>query len=486
MTSSGLGATDINNRRGIGGIAREFYGQVYRHYESAKSWVSQTPETYDRLLGTRFWFGRDEELKIRWMFEPKVAAAIYLDMLSEAGVEVIRNERLALGAEDAVVKKDGRIVGIRMESGKVYVADLYIDAGYEGDLMALAGVSYTSGREANSQYGEKTNGVFDNGPLEGGGISAYNVSGNPESGLLPYVLPNAPGEKGEADHRVQAYCYRFTLSSDPDNQLPIEKPEGYDPMLHELLARRFAANPKLTLDDILTLTPIPNRKTDTNHVDFVGANYAYANGHYADRERIEAEHRAFTLGTLWFLANDERVPELVRADMRGWGLAADEFTDNGGFPVQIYVREGRRMVSDYVMTEMSVKQRSAPESVGLGTYYFDSHYVSHYARDGQVHLEGTFWEDDELLYPISYQSIRPKREECSNLLLPVTLSSSHAAYGSIRMEPVYMVLGQSAAIAASLCLELGVSVQDLPYEALRGKLLETGQVLDAEPSMWIM
>ncbi|GLX68647.1 FAD-dependent oxidoreductase [Paenibacillus glycanilyticus] len=479
MTSSGLGATDINNRKGIGGIAREFYRNIYRHYADASNWTRQSPEAYDELLGTRFWLGRDEELKIRWMFEPKVASETYENMLLEAGVEVVRNERLAL--EDAVVKKDGRIISIKMESGKVYEAELFIDTGYEGDLMALAGITYVTGREANSKYGELTNGVFDNGPLEGGGVSAYQVNNDPASGLLPYVLPECPGEKGESDHRVQAYCYRFTLSSDPDNQLPIEKPADYNPLIHELLARRFEANPKLTLDDILTLTPIPNRKTDTNHVDFVGASYSYADGDYETRERTEAEHRAFTLGTLWFLANDERVPQQVREDMNKWGLAADEFTDNGGFPVQIYVREGRRMVSDYVMTELSVKQRSAPESVGLGTYYFDSHYVSHYAKDGQVHLEGTFWEDDELLYPVSYQSIRPKREECSNLLLPVTLSSSHAAYGSIRMEPVYMVLGQSAAIAASLCLELGVAVQDLPYGVLREKLLEAGQILDAEP-----
>ncbi|MRN56732.1 FAD-dependent oxidoreductase [Paenibacillus monticola] len=481
MTSSGLGATDINNRKGIGGIAREFYGNVYRYYAEEANWTRQTPDAYDGLLGTRFWLGRDEELKIRWMFEPKVASVIYENMLGEAGVEIVRNERLALGAADAVVKKNGWIISIRMESGKVYEADFFMDTGYEGDMMALAGVSYVTGREVNSLYGELTNGVFDNGPLEGGGISPYLVSNDPDSGLLPYVLAECPGKNGEADHRVQAYCYRFTLSSDPANQLPIEKPADYNPMRHELLARRFEVNPSLTLDDILTLTPIPNRKTDTNHVDFVGANYSYADGDYQTRERIEAEHRAFTLGTLWFLANDKRVPEKVRQNMQQWGLAADEFLDNRGFPVQIYVREGRRLVSDYVMTELSVKQRTAPQSVGLGTYYFDSHYVSHYAQDGQVYLEGTFWEDDELLYPVSYQSIRPRREECSNLLLPVTLSSSHAAYGSIRMEPVYMVLGQSAAIAASLCLELGVTVQDLPYEVLRARLLDAGQILDAEP-----
>ncbi|CAM4226766.1 hypothetical protein FHS16_000532 [Paenibacillus endophyticus] len=481
MTSSGLGATDINNRKGIGGISREFYRNVYKYYQDELSWSRQTPHEYDELLGTRFWLGRDEELGMRWMFEPKVASQIYVKMLKDAEVEVVLNERLALGSDDAVVKRGGRIVSIMMESGKKYEADLFIDSGYEGDLMAMAGISYTTGRESNSQYGELTNGILDNRPLEGGGVSPYVVKEDPESGLLPYVLSECPGPNGVSDSRVQAYCYRFTLSSDPENQLPIDKPENYDPKIHELLARRFEVNPKLTLDDILTLTPIPNRKTDTNHVDFVGANYDYADGDYATRERIEAQHRAFTLGTLWFLANDERIPVGVREDMRKWGLAADEFLGKDGFPEQIYIREGRRMVSDYVMTEMSVKKRTAPESVGLGTYYFDSHYVSHYAKDGQVHLEGTFWEDDELLYPISYQSIRPKREECSNLLLPVTLSSSHAAYGSIRMEPVYMVLGQSAAIAASLCLDLGVSVQDLPYEVLREKLLEAGQILDAGP-----
>lgn len=482
VTSSGLGATDINRREPIGGLSREFYQRVYQYYNNPKVWQNGKDWSYyAEQLGKHFWRGKDDKLEMQWMFEPHVARKIYDEMLMEAGVKIVFNERLDL--KNGVTTKNKTITKIKMESGKEYEAKIFIDATYEGDLMAQSGVKYTVGREANSQYGETMNGVLPGNYTHKSKnkIDPYIKEGDPKSGLLPFVEAKVPGAKGESDHRLQAYCYRFTLSKDPNNKRPIEKPENYNSLWFEHIMRWIKVSPNITIDHILTLTPLPNDKTDTNHADFVGANYAWPEGDYQTRDSLAQMHKDYVLGILWFLAYDERVPQKIRAEMLKWGLPKDEFTDNDGFPYQIYVREARRMVSDYVMSESEVLgQKVAPEAIGLATYWFDSHVVSRYVdEDGAMRDEGSFWSVENV-YPVSYQSIRPKANECTNLLVPVCISSSHAAYGSIRMEPVYMVLGQSAAIAASLVIDAKTTVQKLSYATLKKTLIENKQVVDWE------
>ncbi len=479
VSASGLGATDINRRDAIGGISREFYQRIYDYYLTDSAWKNGYGwDDYARRLGKSFWKGRDVLMEMQWMFEPQVAEKIFSEMLAETSVKILFDRRL--DPDDGVEMRDGRISAVRMESGEVYSGRMFIDATYEGDLMASAGVSYTVGREPNSMYGETMNGFLPAGRLHKSAacVDPYIVEGDPSSGLLPFVDGLSDKQKGDSDDRIQAYCYRFTLSDDPENRKEIEKPERYEPLWYEHILRWLKANPEAGLRNVLTLTPIPNGKTDTNHADFIGANYSYPNGSYRTRDSIALMHRDYVLGLMWFLANDVRVPEKVRDDMKKWGLALDEFQDNGNFPYQLYVREARRMVGGYVMTEADVTgQRKAPESVGLGTYWFDSHVVSRYADpETGIHDEGCFWAD-ESVYPISYRAICPEKEQCRNLLVPVCLSASHAAYGSIRMEPVYMVLGQSAAIAAVLSAEKDCPVQDLDYERLEKALLEYGQII---------
>lgn len=480
VTSSGLGATDINQREPIGGISREFYRNIYQYYTNPNVWHNGKGwEYYTQQLTKYFWWGKDDNLKMQWMFEPHVARKIYDKMLMEAGVKVAFNERLDLINE--VEMKNKNIARIIMESGTVYEAPVFIDATYEGDLMAKAGVTYTIGREPNSMYNETMNGVLPGNYAHKskGKIDPYLIPGNPESGLLPFVETKLPGEKGTGDHRLQAYCYRFTLSRNPENQMPIQKPANYNPLWFEHIYRWIEATPDVTLNNILTLTPLPNDKTDTNHADFIGANYAWPEGDYHMRDSMAQMHKDYVLGLLWFLAYDKRITEPIRKDMRIWGLAKDEFTDNEHFPYQIYVREARRMVSDYVMTEHEVMgKKVAPDGVGLATYWFDSHVVSRYVdEEGALRDDGTFWSVENI-YPVSYRSIRPKANECTNLLVPVCISSSHAAYGSIRMEPVYMVLGQSAGVAAVMAVNEKTTVQKISYTKMKQLLEQYGQIIE--------
>ncbi len=484
VTASGLGATDINNRNAIGGLAREFYKRIYHYYAQPSAWKVQTWEQYAEL-GKGLFFGlKSDSLKMMWMFEPHVAKKIFADMLNEAKVKVHYNERLDLNKK--VGKKNGSIQYIEMENGNVYTAKAFIDASYEGDLMAKAGVSYIVGRESNTLYNEVNNGVLPSHIFgKGKSIDPYIKKGDPRSGLLPFIESKVPGEKGATDKRVQAYCYRFTLTTDPQNKIPFTKPVNYNPLWFEFLARLLQLKPSLKMETLLTLTPLPNKKTDTNHADFVGACYDWADGSYATREKLAQMHRDYVLGILWFLSTDPRVPKRIKDEINTYGLPKDEFGENGNFPHQIYVREARRMISDYVMTEHNYYGREvAPESVGLGTYWLDSHVVSRYVdSEGNLRNEGPFWENRSETYPIDYKAIIPKEQECKNLLVPVCLSSSHAAYGSIRMEPQYMLLAQSAAIAACLSIDKNCSVQKLPYEVLRKELLKKQQILDKESTI---
>ena len=474
LTSGGLGATDIGNKDAIGGISRDFYRRVATHYARDDAWNWQGRASYQskRQAG-----GEDT----MWTFEPHVAEAILNDFLAEAEVPIRFGERLDL--DRGVVKDGDRIASIRMEGGRVYQGSVFLDCTYEGDLMAKAGVSYHVGREANARYGETLNGVQigHKGHQFRAPVDPYVEPGNPASGLLPGVQAGGPGTQGEGDRRVQAYNYRICLTDVPENQLPLPKPEGYDPLRHELLLRYIQAG---VWDALNSNTPMPNRKTDINNngavsSDNIGRNYAYPDGDYATRAKIVADHVKYHQGMLWFLANDPRVPEKIRADVGRWGPCKDEFRDLGGWPHQLYVREARRMISAYVMTQDDCQGRGqVDDPVGLAAYTMDSHNVQRYVdEDGKARNEGDVQVGGFPPYPIAYRSIVPKESECANLLVPVCLSASHIAFGSIRMEPVFMVLGQSAATAACLAIDAGASVQEVDPSALQDRLRADGQVL---------
>lgn len=482
LSSGGLGFTDTGDKSVIGGLARDFYHRVYMHYADSATWRWERREDYgNRGQGTP---AIDGDARTMWIFEPHVAEQVFEDYIKQYGIEVHRDEWL--NREKGVEKSGDRIVAITTLDGNTYRGKVFIDATYEGDLMAAAGVSYHVGREANNVYDEKWNGV-QVGVLHhrhwfASNISPYKVPGDSASGLLYGVSPEFPGDYGQGDHRVQAYCFRMCLSNHPDNRIAFPKPDNYNPENYELLARVFASGWRETFDkfDI-----IPNRKTDTNNhgpfsTDFIGMNYDYPEASYERRREIIKEHEDYQKGLMYFLANDQKVPADVRAEMAQWGLAADEFTDNGNWPHQLYVREARRMVGRYVMTEHDTfSEREIIDPVGMGSYALDSHNVQRYVTDdGFVQNEGDIGVSPKGgAYQISYGSLVPKEEECTNLLVPVCLSSSHIAFGSIRMEPVFMILGQSAALAASLAIDQGIHVQDVSYGDLESQLLSEKQVL---------
>ena len=485
LSSGGLGWTDSGRKEAVGGLSRDFYRRVGAKYERDDAWRQQTPEEYAEhpRLAKRTLVTDDGA---RWIFEPHVAEEVFEDLIRERGVRVDRGKRL--DREAGATMEGGRIVAIRTLDGTEYRGKVFIDATYEGDLLAAAGVSYTVGRESNETYGETLNGV-QAGRLKHqftgdvANVDPYVVRGDPASGLLPLINHADPlPPNGSADRRVQAYCFRMCLTDDPSNRAAFPKPEGYDPATYELVGRVADAGWDGWWNKF---DPVPNRKTDTNNhgpvsTDYLGASDEYPEASYEDRERIIKEHRRYQQGLMWFLANDPRVPESVRGRMSRWGLAKDEFTDNGNWPHQIYVREARRMVGEAVVTENHLTGRvPTPDPAGMGSYNMDSHNTQrHVTPDGKVRNEGDVQVNPGGPYPIRYAALTPKRAECGNLLVPVCVSTSHIAYGSIRMEPVFMILGQSAAVAADIAIERGVAVQDVPYAELRGRLLELGQVLD--------
>ena len=482
LSAGGLGYTDSGNTKAVGGLAREFYGRVYNHYNNEGVWRWQKMgEFKNEGQGSR---SRVDSEKTQWTFEPGAAEAVFDAWIAEHKVPLYRNEWL--DRAKGVVKRGGRIESITMLSGKTFKAKMFIDATYEGDLMAAAGVSYHVGREANSVYGETWNGI----QLEEykhhkhyfmTPISPYKIPGDPKSGVLPYVSTEPPGKTGDGDHRVQAYCFRTCLTRHDPNRVPFPKPDGYDPANYELLLRDLLT---LRKDFFEKFDLIPNLKTDTNNhgafsSDFIGMNYDYPDASYERRREIIKAHEDYQKGYYYFVANDPRVPAFIREEMAKWGLAADEFKDNGNWPHQIYVREARRMIGEHVMTEhdtLNKTQVAAP--VGMGSYALDSHCCQRYiTADGYVQNEGDIGVHTKGPYRISYGSIVPKRAECGNLLVSVCMSSSHIAFGSIRMEPVFMILGQSAATAAAHAIDEGKAVQEIDYARLRERLLADGQRL---------
>ncbi|MEW6159250.1 MAG: FAD-dependent oxidoreductase [Verrucomicrobiota bacterium] len=484
LSSGGLGFTDTGDKAVIGGLARDFYHRIWKEYQRPESWKWQRREEYgNKGQGTP---AIDGEQRTMWIFEPHVAEQVFEHYVREFQIPVLRNEWL-----DRVrgVKKSGaRITSITMLSGKSFSGKMFIDATYEGDLMAAAGVDYHVGREGQSVYGEQWNGVQTGvlhhrhhfGVLEQK-ISPYVIPGDPTSGVLPRISTNSPGAYGEGDKKVQAYCYRMCLTDHAENRMPFPKPEGYDPKQYELLLRIFGAGWRETF---VKFDPIPNHKTDSNNhgpfsTDNIGMNYDYPEASYARRREILEEHERYQKGWLYFIANDPRVPREVQEKMRRWGLAKDEFKDNGGWPHQIYVREARRMMGKFVMTENELtRKRPTPEPVGMGSYTIDSHNVQRYITpEGYVQNEGDIGVSIRP-YQIAFGALVPRQVQAENLLVPVCVSASHIAFGSIRMEPVFMILGQSAATAACLALDRQVPVQEVPYGVLRERLLQDGQVLD--------
>ena len=474
LSSAGLGWTDSGKKEAVGGFAREVYRRIKAHYDKPEAWKEQKPGEY-RL------YRRDDDAM--WAFEPHVAERVFEDLIAEAKVPVFRDEWL--DRKNGVTREGTRIVAFRTLSGKTFRGKMFIDATYEGDLMEAAGVSYTVGRETNAKYGETLNGVQTRRAVSHQfetDVDPYITPGDPSSGLLPLIHPGPPGKDGEADSRVQAYCFRMCLTDAPTNRIAFEKPDGYDPKQYELLGRYLRAG----WDGVFKkFDPIPNRKTDTNNhggfsTDYIGMSYDYPEASYERRNEIIREHERYQKGLMYYLANDPGVPEKIRKETSRWGLAADEFKDNAHWPHQIYVREARRMIGEFVMSERHLRGLDpTPSPIGMGSYNMDSHNVQRYVdANGHARNEGDIQVSPNGPYPVSYRAIVPRATDCTNLLVPVCLSSTHIAYGSIRMEPVFLILGQSAAFAASLALDEGIKVQDVDYPRLHKLLLGVGQVLE--------
>jgi len=469
MSASGLGATDFLGKRStFGGIASEFYDAVAAAY--GKKYVRS--------------------------FEPHIGQRVFDKLIADANVPVVFNEKLN---RETGVKMDGqRIVSITTLSGKTFRGRMFIDATYVGDLMAAAGVTYTVGREAESQYGENLAGVRrgDTKPrihyTQGDkdhfikDVDPYVTPGDPSSGLLPYVFKIDNLTNSQGDRKIQAYNYRVCLTTDPRLRIPIDRPAGYRAIDHELLLRNFQVGDR-RMPALIEPLAGSGSKVDWNSMhaigsDYAGANWEYPEAGYGRRREIEAVHQMYIRGLLWTMSNNPRVPAAIRKKVSAYGLSRDEFTDNGGWPYMIYIREARRMVSDYVMTQHDCEaKRAVADPVGLGSFGMDSHVVQYYVNEkGHVRRDGTIWRVPPKPYGISYRSIVPRRGECENLLVPICLSASHVAHGSIRMEPVFMVLSQSAATAAGVALDRAVSVQDVPYPVLRERLDADGQIVQVE------
>jgi hypothetical protein len=474
LTAGGLGWTDSGRKEAVGGFAREFYRRIKKHYDKPDAWIYQKPQEYSRY--------RPED-DAMWVFEPHVAEQTFEELVAEHNIPVHRDQWLKRKA--GVIKDGTRIVSITTLSGKTYRGRIFIDATYEGDLMAGAGVSYHVGREGNDVYGETLNGVQTRNATKHQfekPVDPYIKPGDPASGLLPRIHAGSPGKEGQGDHRIQAYNFRMCLTKVPENRVPFPRPDNYDPMQYELLARYLDKGWRAIF---VKFDPAPNAKTDTNNhgafsTDNIGMNYDYPEGSYLRRREILKEHEDYQKGLMWFLAYDPRVPVDVREKVSQWGLAKDEFTDNGHWPHQIYVREARRMVSDFVTTELHLRRiKPTPKPVGMGSYNMDSHNVQRYVDEkGYARNEGDIQINPGGPYPISYGALVPKASECTNLLVPVCVSSSHIAYGSIRMEPVFMILGQSASTAAAFAVDDNINVQNVDYSKLRIRLLADNQVLE--------
>jgi hypothetical protein len=462
MVSGGLSGTDVGKSEVIGGMALEFYWRAGRQYQ------------LDRHLQ-----------QVAWMPEPGVAEKIMRDMLADAKVTLLTGHRLV--EKKGVIKQGARVTEIVMENGSRFRGAVFMDAGYEGDLMAQAGIGYTTGREGTAQYGESLAGVraHTRSHQFAVDISAYDENGK----LLPEISPEPRGEPGSADKRIQAYNFRVIGTNVPANRVPWDKPSNYDPKRYELLARYLKAITKYLgrppiFNEVSLFRVIPNGKADLNNrgpfsTDYIGKNYAYPDGTYAERAKIWQDHVDYQKGFYYFLANDPRVPKPLQEEVRQWGLAKDEFVDTGNWPNQLYIREARRMVGDFVATQKDLQtERTKPDVIGMGSYNSDSHNVQRHVAEGGIVLNEGDVQVPVQPYQIPYRILLPKRSEATNVLVPVTFSASHIAYSSLRMEPQYMIIGHAAGVAAALSLKHNVSVHDVPLQELQKILLAEGGVFE--------
>lgn len=502
LTTGGLGQTDIGNKRVIGGIAREFYQNIKKYYQDSTNWVWQIQSEY--MDGGQTRSNNNEDAM--WTFEPSVALKVFNNMIKDLDIQIVYNQQL--NRATGVSKNNQYIKSITMESGKSYSGKMFIDATYEGDLMAAAGVNYTIGRESNSQYGESLNGVQANhiaktllGTVSNNnvyhnfidGVDPYIVKGDSSSGLLPFITDGGPGIDGQDDNRIQAYCFRMTLTDHPENRIPFKKPEIYNELEYELLFRNYEAadgplEEMYSYGDALVPwinSAMPNRKTDTNNqkgfsTDFIGQNWDYPEASYEEREKIVARHLQYQQGLMWTLGYHPRIPKKVRDKVSQWGTCKDEYEREDGWQQQLYIREARRMISNYVMTQKNCEGiEIVNDPIGMAAYGMDSHHIKRFVNSkGYVSNEGNVEAYVKAPFPISYRSIVPRKEECSNLLVPICLSASHIAFGSIRMEPVFMVIGQSSAVIASLAIEEDKAVQEIEYNRVREMLIKLKQVLE--------
>lgn len=481
MSVEGLGGTDIDNHKefqnspAVGGLALEFYRRVAERYGRAGA--------FDEMVAKR---AKKSGL---WSFEPHVAEAVFTEWCRTAGVRVLLGHRLR--EKDGVTKSGGRIEALHCENGATVRAKVFLDCTYEGDLLAAAGISFVVGREGNQRYGETKNGMrtdTKHGQFDRA-VDPYVVPGDPASGLIPRVEAGVLGKQGDADDSIQGFCFRLCLTRKPENRLPITQPEGYDPAQYELQRRYLAAGGIISPPS----ASIPQGKTDPGSWHFLagnltGENHRYPVATYAEREVMLRKSRDYIQGLYWFMAHDSSVPPAQRAQWESWGLCRDEFTDNGGWPRTFYVRNGRRMVSDFVLTEAHVRKadpQPVADSVGLIWWPPDLHHARRIVKDGRVWNEGAVFDEskDHDWRPcgIPYRALVPKRAECLNLLSPTCPSSSYVAYGAYRIEFTFMVAAQSAATAASLAIERQTPVQEVPYGPLRELLLRDRQVLEVPP-----
>jgi len=462
MTTGGLSRTDFGKKEVVGGMALEFYWRVGRRYQMGR-------------------FAQD----VAWYYEPHVGESVLEEMLHEADVTVLKQNRLR---ENNGVRKTGtRIQSIFTEDGAEFSASVFADCTYEGDLLAQAKVSYTWGRESVAQYGESLAGVRDRTPKHQFmvKVSPFDAVGN----LLPEVSPaSTKGDTGSADKKVQAYNFRMILSNVPANRVPYPKPEGYDPKRYEVLARLLAGtNPAPRMQNVTLIAPIPNGKADINNqgafsTDYIGKNWSYPDGDYVTRARIWKEHVDYTKGFFYFLAHDPRIPKALQAEVNEWGLAKDEFLDTDHWPHQLYVREARRMVGEYVMVQKDLQtELRKPDAIGMGSYNSDSHNIQRVATaDGAVENEGDM-QVPVTPYQIPYRIMLPKAAEATNLIVPVCFSASHVAYSSVRMEPQYMILGHAAGVSAAMAVKRKSAIQDVNVSELLSTLRSQGMISEFEP-----
>ena len=454
LTTGGLGYTDIGKNQELKGLAAEFYRDIGKHYGTGGG---------------------------KLVFEPKVASGIYAGYLDDSRITVLKKTGIKKLVKSGKRIKAAVVSGLD-EKGKCtgknrkIKAKVFIDASYEGDLLPLSGVSFTTGREKSSKYGEKWNGFhFSRYHQFPDGVDPYVIEGDPQSGLLWGISSSSPSQEGDGDSLIQAYNLRVCLTDSTENKIPITEPDNYDATRYELLARLMAAQKPDARYFIWS--PMPGRKTDINNyggfsTDMIGMNYDYIGASYERRAQILDAHTDYTKGLFWFILTDPRVPEKLSKEISRWGYPKDEYPENNHWTPQLYVREGRRMVSDYVVTQADCEGKTrAEDGIAEAAYMMDSHNCQRVVveKDGRrmVKNEGDVEIKIPGPYPISYRAIVPSADECSNLLVPVCLSASHIAYGSIRMEPVFMSLGEVAARAAVQATKKSCTVQEVDWRSVR-------------------